>query len=162
MGLACLLMLAVFFVVPVEPDTSGLRFALRSAGTAGAVLIVGWIAAGQVRRQAAAGDAPTADPNALVRLASALFAGILVAALGDYVIQVSDPTQFGGLRTRVDALYFTLATLTTVGYGDVHAQGQVARVAVCLQMLFSVGIIATGFSQLIGRLVSRPPPGPGR
>ncbi|MFE9654900.1 ion channel [Micromonospora sp. NPDC006431] len=39
--------------------------------------------------------------------------------------------------------------MTTIGYGDVHAQGQVARVVVCVQMLFSIGVIATGVSIVV-------------
>jgi len=41
-----------------------------------------------------------------------------------------------------------MATLTTVGYGDVHAAGQVARVVVTCQLVFNVVVIATGASVL--------------
>src|SRR5690242_9553853 len=42
-------------------------------------------------------------------------------------------TEFSGLSTRIDAVYFTVATLSTVGYGDIHAAGQAARFVVTLQ-----------------------------
>ena len=38
-----------------------------------------------------------------------------------------EPPARAGRRTsstRTDALYFTLSTMATVGYGDVHAEGQ--------------------------------------
>jgi len=85
----------------------------------------------------------------------ALVAGLLVFALGDYVVANTRPGEFVGLRTRVDALYFALTTLTTVGYGDVHAQGQIARVAVCAQMVFSIGVVATGASIVVKQMTQR-------
>ena len=65
----------------------------------------------------------------------------------------------GGVETRVDARYFALATLTTVGYGDVSAQGQVARAVVCGQLVFSIGVVATGASVLVKQLTGRLRPG---
>ena len=47
------------------------------------------------------------------------------------------------MHTRVDALYFTLATMATVGYGDIHAEGQVARAMVCAVIAFDVVVVAS-------------------
>jgi len=43
--------------------------------------------------------------------------------------------EFTGLHTRIDAVYFTLTTLSTVGFGDITATGQAARIAVTVQIL---------------------------
>lgn len=51
-------------------------------------------------------------------------------------------TQFEGLHTRMDAVYFTMTTVATVGYGDVHPTGQLARGLVSLQMLFDLTLLA--------------------
>jgi voltage-gated potassium channel len=53
------------------------------------------------------------------------------------------PGQVAELRTKTDALYFTLTTLSTVGYGDVHAVGQLARVAVIVQIVFDLSFLGT-------------------
>ncbi|MFG1676599.1 potassium channel family protein [Micromonospora sp. NPDC049282] len=153
---ACALMLIGYFLVPVEADPNGLRLALRSAGTLLLVVVVAFLVTGQVRRQLAQNQ-PTGDAEdrALTRLAVALIAGLLVFALADYVVANTRPGEFVGLRTRVDALYFALATLTTIGYGDVHANGQIARVAVCAQMVFSIGVIATGASVVVRQMTQR-------
>jgi voltage-gated potassium channel len=53
--------------------------------------------------------------------------------------------QFEALETRVDSIYFTVTTLATVGYGDISAAGQGARLAVTFQMIFDllfIGIAA--------------------
>ncbi|NJP35289.1 two pore domain potassium channel family protein [Micromonospora sp. HSS6-12] len=175
--LACLLLLVAYFVVPVESDPNGARLAVRSLATLLLVAWVAWLVTTQVRRQlAAGGTGPAAEVPALLRLAVALVAGLLAFALADYVIARSSPGQFVDLDTRIDALYFALATLTTIGYGDVHPQGQIARAAVSAQMVFSIGVIATGVSLVVrelapgrrpdprpaGRPAGPPPPGAGR
>ena len=49
--------------------------------------------------------------------------------------------QFPGIETRVDAIYFTVTTLATVGYGDITPASQTARVAVTVQMLFDLAFL---------------------
>ncbi|MFI9643148.1 potassium channel family protein [Micromonospora sp. NPDC051925] len=154
---ACALLLTSYFLVPLEPDPNGLRLALRAAGTLLLISVVTFLVTRQVSRQLGTG-APVgeAEVRSLSRLVVALVAGLLAFALADYVVAGSGPGQFVGLRTRLDALYFALATLTTIGYGDVHAQGQLAKVIVCVQMLFSIGVIATGASIVVRQLTGRP------
>ena len=62
-------------------------------------------------------------------------------ALTYYIIQTTDPTQFVDLATRTDAHYYTVITLGTVGYGDVHAAGQLARVISMIQVAFDLVVI---------------------
>ena len=49
--------------------------------------------------------------------------------------------QFRGIDTRIDAVYFTVTTLSTVGYGDITGVSQTARVAVTVQMLFDLAFL---------------------
>ncbi len=63
--------------------------------------------------------------------------------------------QFSGLSTRTDALYFTVVTLATIGYGDVHASGQQARVLVIVQVAYNFVFLATGASALTRRVRGR-------
>jgi voltage-gated potassium channel len=57
--------------------------------------------------------------------------------------------QFVGLSTKVDAVYFTSTTLATVGFGDIHAAGQTARVAVTLQMVLDLSLLAIAVRLLV-------------
>ena len=54
----------------------------------------------------------------------------------------ADPEAFVDLRSRTDALYFTIATLGTVGFGDVHAVSTAARALVTIQMVFDLTYLA--------------------
>lgn len=64
-------------------------------------------------------------------------------ALFYYRLQQLQPDQFAGLSTRTDALYYTVITLGTIGYGDVHAVGQTARIATMVQVCFDLVVIGT-------------------
>ena len=57
--------------------------------------------------------------------------------------------EFVGLSTKVDAVYFTSTTLATVGFGDIHASGQAARVAVTLQMVLDLSLLAIAVRLLV-------------
>jgi len=158
-ALICLLIVALYYVVPIEPGVAGGQLALRVAATVVAGVLITWLIARQVSFH-------LADPEraSLASLLAALAGGVVFLALADYITAVSDPGQFVGLETKTDALYFALATLTTVGYGDVHAAGQVARAVVAVQLVFNVAVIATGASVLarvfgarVREHVTRPP-----
>lgn len=56
--------------------------------------------------------------------------------------------QFDGIDTRIDAVYFTVTTLSTVGFGDIHATGQAARLAVTVQVLFDLTLLAVAIRVL--------------
>nr|WP_107086197.1 potassium channel family protein [Streptomyces sp. CNQ-509] len=60
--------------------------------------------------------------------------------------------EFHGLRTRVDALYFTVATVATVGYGDITARGQTARILVMGQITYSFVFLTAAATALSRRL----------
>ena len=77
---------------------------------------------------------------------------MVVFSFSFYVLQQHDPTQFVSMETRLDALYFTMASAATVGFGDVHAAGQFARGLVLAQMIFNVVFIGTAVALLSTRI----------
>jgi len=62
------------------------------------------------------------------------------------------PGEFADLHTKTDAVYFSVSTLATVGFGDVHAAGQLARAAVTFQMLFNLVFLGTAITFVTGIL----------
>lgn len=137
------LLVVVYFAVPVRVDSSlGLRLAVSAIG----VLLSALLIARQVRKLSDA---------RLWALALALVAGVLAFAMADYLIAISDPEEFAGLQTRLDALYFAIVTLGTVGFGDVHPQSQLARSVVTGQIVFNIVVIASGGSLLVSQARER-------
>jgi voltage-gated potassium channel len=155
---ACGLLVVIFYLAPVEPDVGGgqlvVRALLAAAAAVTLALLIGRMVVRVIRN----------EPE--VRLAGllvALFAGLVLFAFVDFMIAVSTPGQFQELETKTDALYFAVATLATVGFGDVHATGQLARAVVTGQMLFNLAVLATGGTVLVGRITAgrqRPRPAP--
>lgn len=73
------------------------------------------------------------------------------------------PGRFVGLGSKTDALYFSLTTAATVGFGDIHAVSQGAKIVVMFQIVFDIVFVGAGLSIALGRLRdrTRPPSGPG-
>lgn len=145
--------LVAYYVFPVDdvPSSWGiLRVGLSLLAGLAAVV---YVAMRQVRMLS---RVPVGDP--VVRLdvlALAVFVVVPIFALGYYAIETADPGQFQDLRTKTDALYFTVSTLVTVGFGDVHAAGQPARVLVIVQMAFDVVFVAAAVSVLTTQMRAR-------
>jgi voltage-gated potassium channel Kch len=149
-GLTCLALVVFYFAVPVKPTAEHkTEIAVRVLITVLAMAALVYGIQRQLRRQLARPDAP------LGGLVVGVVAGTLASALIDYGIAVHSPGEFIGLSSRIDALYFALATLFTVGFGDITAAGQFARAVLCVQMLFNVIVIATVASYIVREAGSR-------
>ena len=136
MTAAMVLVVGFYFAVPVslQAETAVIvRLVVAVVLLVSLTALVAW----QVRRHL---SHPEQHIDGLVL---ALMVGVLAFALAFYVTAQRQPDQISGLDTRVDALYFTMTTLLTIGYGDVHAVGQLARILVMIQIVFDVGVIAT-------------------
>jgi voltage-gated potassium channel len=65
------------------------------------------------------------------------------------------PGEFSDLHTKTDSVYFSVSTLATVGFGDVHAAGQLARAAVTMEMLFNLVFLGTALTFVTGAIRQR-------
>ncbi len=128
-----------YFTVPLTVPELGATGKLLAA--IGAVAALAWAVVGTVRRGAT-----------LSRLLVLLMTVVVVFSLVFFLLAQTSPGQFEGLETRVDALYFTLTTMTTTGYGDVHAVGQGARLAVSAVFVFDMLFLAL-LTTAVGRSV---------
>lgn len=145
--LAGVIGLVVYAVVPVRTGPLHPLDALVFAGALLGFALATAAAAVRERQAALAEDQSVAGARIEHVLAIVLWA-IAFFALA-YLRLAGVSGQFEGIATRVDALYFTLTTLTTVGYGDINAIGQTARVVVMLQMVFNVVVIAAAVRLLL-------------
>ncbi|MGH3363950.1 MAG: potassium channel family protein [Nocardioidaceae bacterium] len=145
-GVAAVLL--VYYAWPVRQEGGDLVLGVLL--TLVGVGLVGWAIAVQIRRHVVLGE-----PVGLPGLVTLLGAVLVVFAYGYYRLEVSDPGQMDGLETKTDSLYFTMQLLTTVGLGDVSAQGQVARTLAMVQMAFDLVFVAAGGSLLAGSIKER-------
>lgn len=96
-------------------------------------------------------DRPDSRPGVVISLLIVLSVHVFSAA---YYSLAKSPGEFHGLETRIDALYFTVVTLATVGYGDITPRGQAARVVTMLQITYSFVFLTAAATALTTRLRS--------
>src|SRR6266487_621963 len=60
---------------------------------------------------------------------------LLLFASTYYLIERASAANFTQPLTRTDALYFSVTVFTTVGFGDIAAKSETARVVLIVQML---------------------------
>jgi voltage-gated potassium channel len=85
------------------------------------------------------------------RIIFTLFAIIFVYS--GLIYQVEHPVNPKGFSTFLDAIYFSVATMTTVGFGDVTPQSETGRLLTVLMILTGVALIPWQVGDLIKRFV---------
>ena len=83
--------------------------------------------------------------------AMSTFIAVTVLAFASAFVMMSqnEPTAFSELLDHTAALYFTLTTVTTIGYGDIAPKSEPARIAVMVQMLTNVLIVGVGLRLMV-------------
>ena len=74
-------------------------------------------------------------------------AGVII--LGSIIIfLVESPHENSQIKTMLDAVWWTVATVTTVGYGDIVLVSDEGRIIAMFFMFFGIGVIAIFLSVL--------------
>lgn len=141
-GLTVAAMLALYAVIPIPGQRVSLTFTaiMAVAGLAG----LGYAFLTLARRARSSSDQRAVRLEALIAV---LYAFVVFMSLV-YLALSSTSGQFTGLHTRIDAIYFTTSTIATVGFGDIHATGQVSRALVTVQMFCDLVFVA-----LVARII---------
>jgi voltage-gated potassium channel len=132
---------AVYYVLPVPGamrESSWAVMFFLGAAVLGALILTA------IRRLLRAGENARIRGLTLLLTLTVLFfswSDVSVAAL---------PNQFAELTNKTDSLYFNISTLATVGIGDVHPVGQLARAAVTVQIVFNLVFLGTAVSLISG------------
>ena len=137
---------AVYYAIPVPGAMSegwwAVMFFLGAA-------VLGALIFAAIRRLLRAGE------NARIRgLILLLTLTVLFFSWADESVAAL-PGQFAELTTKTDSLYFNISTLATVGIGDVHPVGQLARAAVTVQIVFNLVFLGAAVSLITGYFRTR-------
>ncbi len=142
--LSVLVLVVAYFLAPLE-RLWAIPFGI-SLGIAAAVLL--GFSAWEIR-------AISRSPHPALRGVGALAVTVplylLFFAAAYFVLASTDPANFDveGL-TRIDTLYFTVTTFSSVGFGDISAASQNARVLVTVQMLLNLLVLGVGIRVFVG------------
>ncbi|MFG2231579.1 potassium channel family protein [Streptomyces sp. NPDC048723] len=139
------LLTALYYVAPLEGG-----FGIGTVLTLAAGLVVfGLLTAWQIT---AVSHAQFPRMRALEAMATGVPLFLLLFSATYYLLAEQDPTSFSETLTRTDALYFTITTFATVGYGDIVATNQGSRVLVTSQMVADLILIGVIAKALVGAI----------
>lgn len=143
-------LLVAYYAFPLHVDSKAGTVA-SVAVTAAGLGLLGWTLVTELLQVRRGGEARST--RVLILLLILL---VMSFSLVFYLVNDVDPDQIAGLNTRTDALYFTVSTMTTVGYGDVHAEGQLARGLVCGLIVFNIVVVASLYREHSSRRANAP------
>ena len=135
--------MAAYFAVPVGQDADGLGVTVLVIGAVGFIGALVY----QVRQIL---DSPAPQLRAAEALATTAVMVIVVFAFTYACMSVTDAASFSEPITKVNGLYFTVTVLATVGFGDIAARTDAARLVVTGQMLLDLLIVGVVVKVLIG------------
>ncbi len=140
--LALLACIAGYYALPYDRQgASAVGTVILALGVTAMVILI----TRQIRSHLLYGGKETAVESLILALCLAVIAFAL--------LYLHLAKQFDGLATKTDSLYFTVTTLATVGYGDIHPVGQFARIVVTIQMALDLIYVAT-LVTVVGGLVT--------
>jgi len=139
-------LVVVFLVVPVNKERWWLGIAI------GLLIIVGSVPL-TVKRINRVGTSH--EPYLEAGLAVVMMIALIVIGFASIYAALSrHGEEFADIHTKLDAVYFTITTLATVGYGDIAPTGQVARAVAIIQMVVDILVIGVA-ARLAMRVAAR-------
>ena len=148
---------ALYYLLPFDRSASAVAVTLLVAGLA---VFVGLVVF-QVR---AIIVSPFPGLRAIEALATSVPLFLVLFASSYFVMARLSPGSFSAPLTRTDALYCTVTVFSTVGFGDITAKTDLARLIVTGQMLADLVVLGLGVRVLLGAVQrgrQRPPAGTG-
>ncbi|RSS61446.1 potassium channel family protein [Streptomyces sp. WAC06614] len=92
--------------------------------------------------------------RAVEALATTMPLFLLLYATTYYLLEESTPGSFSESLSRTDSLYFTLTVFSTVGFGDIVARTEPARIVTMTQMVGNILVVGVATRILFGAVES--------
>jgi voltage-gated potassium channel len=145
-------LVAVYYLLPLNNSST---WAAVTILVVGLVLFIGLVAL-QVRLII---RSPFPGLRAIEALATSVPLFLLLFASSYVVMAAMSASNFGGRLTHTDGLYFTVTMFSTVGFGDITAKTQAARLVVTGQMIADLVILGLAIKTILGAVSRRRQPG---
>ena len=136
------ILVTLYYVLPMENVSDAGSIVVLTVGLLAIAVIVVW----EVHAILTA-DYPVIQGIEALAVTVPLF--LLLYSTAYFLIGNASPSSFSQHLTRTDALYFTVTTFATVGYGDITAKSEGTRVIVIFQMLTDLVVLGFGVRVLV-------------
>jgi len=136
-------LVALYYLLPLDRITSVPLAVLLAIG----LVVLLAVSALQVRSII---GATYPAVRAVGALATTVPVFLLLFGATYFLMAKTSPASFSDPLTRTDALYFTVTIFSTVGFGDITAVSESARLAVTAQMILDLLILGLGIRVFIG------------
>ncbi len=138
-----IVLVTLYYLLPLDRSST---WAAVTILVIGLVLFTGLVAF-QVR---AIVGSPFPGLRAVEALATSVPLFLLLFAAAYVVLATISASNFSEPLSRTDALYFTVTVFATVGFGDITAKTEAARLVVTGQMISDLIIIGLGVRVIVG------------
>jgi ion channel len=136
-------LVALYYLLPLDHASTPAAVTILLIGLAGFIALV----AVQVRLII---RSPFPALRAVEALATSIPLFLLLFA-GTYVVLAAlSAANFGGHLSHTDGLYFTVTVFSTVGFGDITAKTEPARLVVTGQMITDLIILGLAIKIIVG------------
>jgi hypothetical protein len=141
-------LVTVYYLLPLDHSSRWLAITMLVIGL---LLLTGLITV-QVRAIAAS---PYPRLRAVEALATSVPLFLLLFAAAYVVTATLATSSFSQPMTRTNALYFTVTVFATVGFGDITAKTEAARLLVTGQMILDLIVLGVGAKVIVGAITRR-------
>jgi hypothetical protein len=136
-------LVALYYLLPLDNASAPVAITILVIGLAAFIALVAIQVRSIIR-------SPFPGLRAVESLATSVPFFLLLFA-GTYVAMAARSTSsFGGHLTHTDGLYFTVTVFSTVGFGDITAKTQAARLVVIVQMLTDLIVLSLAIKVVVG------------
>jgi voltage-gated potassium channel len=140
--LVAAVLVAIYYLLPLDRPWDAATATRLLVG----LLVVAGVMVWQVRTIAGA-RYPGVRAAETLALILPLF--LLLFASTYFLMERASAGSFTQPLTRTDALYFTVTVFSTVGFGDITAKSETARIVVIIQMLADLVLLGAGIRVLL-------------
>jgi voltage-gated potassium channel len=137
------LLVVLYYVAPMNHALDTHTVLLLTVCLAVLAAIIAWRVRGITRSQ-------YPGMRAIETLAAVVPLYILVFAATYFLAARADSAYFSQPLSRTGALYFSVTVLSTVGFGDITAKTDAARLVVTAQMFFDLILLGFGARVFVG------------
>lgn len=136
-------LVTAYYLLPLTGYRTAGALALLVCGLLGVLLVFSWQVWIIMRS-----PYPRVRAVEALAITAALF--LVLFATAYYLLDQSVPGSFSEPLTRTDALYFTLTTFSTVGFGDITARSETGRVVTMAQMAGGLLLVGGAVRVVVG------------